>query len=316
MSAFSTGSDVPVFSISDGSDHIHVDAHASDNLSGVSSRVSSHFLNALDSFYISFNPTSANLERLTLVLPSKALPFFNTNLPADTVIVDRHESTTAVKLCLIDGQIVITDGWHEFLVSHNLQPRDLCFSVSDDQSMFVKIHCLCRTEVVDFPSRGVHNNCVDNINNDFSIGVVERSSPSVNGQARKRCALVVVNLCRFWFAFADPDTPRDAQQFRSSYPSFARCLTSRSDLGKELHIPSNLRSVLPRGCTIVKLNVVGGHTSTVLCYNNEGGLLFSHGWRLFVVANDLTLMDSCVFEITRHKNISVHIFRFSMCNEY
>ncbi|OMO56225.1 hypothetical protein COLO4_35723 [Corchorus olitorius] len=235
MSAFSTGSDVPVYSISDGSDHIHVDAHASDNLSVVSSRVSSHFLNALDSFYVSFNPTSANLERFALVLPSKALPFFNRDLPADTLIVDRHESTTAVKLCLIDGQLVITDGWHQFVVSHNLQPRDLlCFSVSDDQSMFVKIHCVCRTEVVDFPSCGVHNNCVDNINNDFSIGVVERFTPSSNGQARNGVPSSSSASAVSALLFADPDNTRDAQQFRSRYPSFARCLTSRTDMGEKL----------------------------------------------------------------------------------
>ncbi|OMO57632.1 hypothetical protein COLO4_35227 [Corchorus olitorius] len=168
--------DDPVLNISsDGSDAMHVD-----NVS-----VSSHYWNALDSFYVSFNPTAANLDRLALVLPSKAVPFFKTNMLVHTIIVDSHEFITNVKLSLIDGKIVILDGWHDFVVSHNLQPRDLlCISVYNDDCIFVKIYCPCRMEVVEFPSRGVHNGCVHTMNSDYHIPPVEHSTPSLVPRAR------------------------------------------------------------------------------------------------------------------------------------
>ncbi|OMO98885.1 hypothetical protein CCACVL1_04015 [Corchorus capsularis] len=254
--------DDPVVNISlDGSDAMHVD-----NVSN-----SSHYWNALDS-YVLFNPTPANLERFALVLPSKALTFFKTKMPVHTIIVDRHESITN-----IDGQIVIIDGWHEFVVSHNLQPRDLfCFSVYNDDCMFVKIYCPCRTEVVEFPTRGVHNHCVHIMNSEFHIATVEHSTPSLVLQVRYDGSSSSSASELSGLLFADSNIPKDARQFTSIYPSFGRCLKSISYLTEELRLPSNLCSFLPSGCTVVTLEVLRGHSSTdtdpsVFTYSNSKG---------------------------------------------
>ncbi|OMO85796.1 hypothetical protein COLO4_21442 [Corchorus olitorius] len=302
MSEHGCSSDDPVLNISsNGSDGMHVE----------NSSVSSHYWNALDSFYVLFNSTPGNLDRLALVLPSKVVPFFKTNMPVHTIIVDRHESITNVKLSLVDGKIVIIDGWHEFVVSHNLQPRDLlCFSVFNDHCMFVKIYCPCRTEVFEFPSRGGHNGCVQTMSYDNHIPPVEHSAPSLVPQARYRGPSSSSSSELSSMLFTDSNIPKDALRFTSTYPCFARCLKSISDLTDDLRLPSCLCSVLPSGCTMVTLEVIGGHSSSVICYNNEYGALFSIGWRYFVETNKLKLMDSCVFEIKGDRSINVHIFRF------
>ncbi|OMP07344.1 hypothetical protein COLO4_07423 [Corchorus olitorius] len=72
MSGYSTASDGPVDVISmssDGSDDMPVDSQSTDNVSG-----SSHYWNVLDSFYVLFDPTPANLERYILIVTSEVSP--------------------------------------------------------------------------------------------------------------------------------------------------------------------------------------------------------------------------------------------------
>ncbi|XP_022976045.1 B3 domain-containing protein Os11g0197600-like [Cucurbita maxima] len=290
---------------------------------------------------------SSTLSSERLKLPSKFIRYLEEIIVRSVTLIGPSGQTWLVNLIQQNDDLFFCDGWPTFARDHALDCGDfLVFRYDDELHFTVQIfdestcekegafHSQCSqdntghkrnreednsspqtcAEAVAKKMRSifdVHSECRENL---AAVRTVEvhKKGTGQNGIGKVDDVTTQDKILALSLSFQDEK--KVSQSFSSNFPYFVRIMKSFNVRGSYTlnipyqfsmaHLPScKLKLVLHNlkgeSWTVNSVPTTRVNTSHTLC----------GGWMAFVRGNDVNMGDICVFELVRHCELRVHIFR-------